>query len=147
MAEEFQVVDVWLCRFPSAEAADAYFEETYEDDDRPISQFAADMSEQFYDHDFMECGDFYDPPVNDVTKSVALHSFSSSYLTEAVEAFRSNPFTPFNLVLMLWNREIEHPVLLAHPADATLSWSVCLQSGGRVRRLTSRCTRPPQRLA
>ena len=49
VAKEFEVVDVWLCRFPSEEAADRYFEETYDedDDDRPISQFAADMGERF----------------------------------------------------------------------------------------------------
>ncbi|MHB9065994.1 MAG: hypothetical protein ACYC4B_19530 [Pirellulaceae bacterium] len=45
MAEEFEVVNVWLCRSPVPEEADAYFEEMYdEDDDRPISQFAADTS-------------------------------------------------------------------------------------------------------
>lgn len=118
MAEEFNFVDVWLCRFASEEAADAYFEETYdEDDNRPISQFAADMGERFYDHDFIERGDFYDPPVNDVTKAVALHSFSSSYLTEVVEALASNPFAPFNLVLMVWNREVEHPVSVDQPGQ------------------------------
>ena len=31
MAKGFDVVDVWVGRFPSAEAADAYFDETYND--------------------------------------------------------------------------------------------------------------------
>jgi len=107
MAEEFEIVDIWLCRFPSVTAADAYFAKTYGDDDRPISQFAADMGERFYDHDFMEQGRFHDPPVNDLAKAVARHSFSSSYSAEVVEGFRLNPFAPFNIVLMMCNREIE----------------------------------------
>jgi hypothetical protein len=117
VAEEFGVVDVWLCRFASAEAADAYFEETYEEDDdgRPISPFAADMGERFYDHDFVERGDFHDPPINDVAGAVARHSFSSSYLAAVVEAFRAKPVAPFNMVLLVWNREIERPVSVAQP--------------------------------
>ena len=117
MAKEFDVVDIWLCRFPSEEAADAYFEETYDedDDDRPISGFAADMGERFYDHDFMERGDFHHPPVSDVSEAVAPHSFSSSYLAEVVAAFRSKPLAQFNAVLLVWNREIEHPVSVAEP--------------------------------
>ena len=117
MTKEFQVVDVWLCRFPSVEAVDAYFEETYDEEnyDRPISQFAADMGERFYDHDYIERGDFHEPPVSDVARVVALHSFSSSYLSQVVEAFRLKPFAPFNTVLLVWNREIAHPVSIAKP--------------------------------
>src|SRR5215203_243105 len=105
MPKEFEVVDVWLCRFPSAEAADAYFDEAYDedDDDRPISQFASDMGERFYDHDFVERGEFHDPPVGDVATALAAHSFSSSYLSKVVEASRSKPFAPFNSVLLVWN--------------------------------------------
>lgn len=117
MAKEFEVVDVWLCRFPAEEAADRYFEETYDedDDDRPISQFAADMGERFYDHDFLERGDFHNPPIKDVANAVALHSFSSSYLADVVEASGAKPYSGFNCVLLVWNREIEHPVSVAKP--------------------------------
>ena len=123
MAEEFEIVDVWLCRFPSEASADAYFAETYgdHDDDHPISLFASDMGEWFYDHDFMEQGDFHDPPVYDVAKAVASHSFSSSYLADVVEAFRSNPFAPFNMVFMMYDREIERPVSVYRP-DRTLHY-------------------------
>jgi hypothetical protein len=135
MAAEFEVVDVWVCCFPSAEAAAAYFEETYdegdEDDDseeddeeaeaRSISQFAADAGERYYNHDFMERGAFHDPPIADIAAAVSPHSFSSSYLSEVVEAFRANPSAPFNCVLLVWNREIEYPVSIATPA-ATLHY-------------------------
>ncbi len=109
MAQEFENLDIWLCRFPSAKAADAYFKERHSGT-RPISQFAADMGERFYDHDFMERGDFFDPPTHQVAAVIAEHSFSSSYLSEVVEAFRTNPSEPFNMVLLVWNREIERPV-------------------------------------
>lgn len=121
MAEEFKVVDVWLCRFASTEAADAYFAESYDDDDSPISPFAADMGERFYDHDFMERGAFCNPPTDDVAAVVAPHSFSSSYLAEVVAAFRAKPFAPFNAVLLVWNREIEHPTSVDGP-DRTLHY-------------------------
>ena len=118
MAKEFEIVDVWLCCFPSADAADAYFDETYDDDDRPISAFAADMGEGFYDHDFMERGEFHNPPISDVTAAIAPHSFSSSYLSRVIEASRSKPFAPFNTVLLVWNREIERPTSVARPGRA-----------------------------
>jgi hypothetical protein len=118
MAEEFEVVDVWLCRFPSEAAADTYFEETYGDDDRLISQFGADMGERFYDHDFIERGAFYDPPITSVADAVAAHSYSSSYLAEVIDAFHSKPCVPFKTVLLVWNREIERPASVAHPERA-----------------------------
>jgi Immunity protein 22 len=114
VAEEFEIVDVWVGRFPSSESADAYFEETYDDDDGPISQFAADMGESFFDHDFMERA-FHDPPSDDFAKALASHSFSSSYLSAAVEAFELHPLTPFNLVLTVCNEEIGRPVSVSKP--------------------------------
>ena len=117
MASESEFVDVWLCRFPSKQHADSYFEETYGDDDemRPISPFAADMGQLFYDHDVMERGAFYDPPISDVSAAIAPHSYSTSYLAEVNAAFRSKPFVPFNFVLLFWDQEIEHPASIAKP--------------------------------
>lgn len=53
---ESEIADVWVGRFASQAAHDAYLEETYSetDEDSPISQFAADQGSWFYDHDFME---------------------------------------------------------------------------------------------
>src|SRR5689334_6224566 len=111
VAEEFRAVDIWVCRFPSAQAAEAYFEETYaeeledaeepEDDDRPISQFAGDMGQVSYDHDFMERGEFREPPVSDLGAALAGHSYAASYLAKAVEAFGAGPSVPFNAVLLV----------------------------------------------
>ncbi len=109
VAKEFEIIDVWVGRFSSSELANAYFDETYDDDDRPISEFAADMGESFYDHDFMERA-FHDQASDDFAKALAAHSFSSSYLSAATEAFELHPLKPFNLVLTVCNEEIERPV-------------------------------------
>ena len=108
-------VDVWLCCFASEAAVEAYFDESYEDDDHPISKFAADMGESYYDHDYMELGDFRDPPISDIKVALSHHSYSSSYLAEVVAAFSANPFNPFNSMLLMWNHEIERPVSIARP--------------------------------
>lgn len=117
MADEFEIIDVWLCRFPSKADADAYFEENYDevDDECPISPFAADMDQVSYDHDFMERGEFHDPPMNDAGEAIAPSSFSSSYHAAVVQAFRLRPFAPFNCVLLVWNREIEKPISVDKP--------------------------------
>ncbi|RYX82611.1 hypothetical protein EON83_18745 [bacterium] len=48
-------VDVWVGLFSSRERLEKYLEEIYDDDDStPLSEFAGDMDEFFYDHDFFE---------------------------------------------------------------------------------------------
>ena len=46
---------VWVGRFKSQKALDAYMEEVLDegDDDAPISRFAADQGVGFYDHDLV----------------------------------------------------------------------------------------------
>ncbi len=49
-------VNIWLGKFESFEHFNLFLKETYDenDDDAPISQFAASQSETFYDHDWLE---------------------------------------------------------------------------------------------
>lgn len=118
----WEVVDLWVGRFGSAEAADAYFEETYSDDEdeqgrvieRPISPFAADMGATFYDHDFLE-REYHDPPLADLAAALARHSFATSYVAQAVAAAGPDLQTPFDLVLLVFGREIEKPVSVKAP--------------------------------
>lgn len=115
--DPFREVDVWVGRFPSREAADACFAETYaegDDDDPPISSFAADMGEVFYDHDFVERA-YLDPSATDFAAALAPHSWSSSYLAAAAAAFAADPLLPFDTLLCVWNREIGHPVSVERP--------------------------------
>ncbi|MFL6261706.1 MAG: immunity 22 family protein [Thermoanaerobaculia bacterium] len=54
--EEGQIVSVWLGRLGSQDALDAFLAEQYDDeqDDEPVSAFAAEIGLSFYDHDFFE---------------------------------------------------------------------------------------------
>jgi hypothetical protein len=120
VADEFEVVDVWVGQFPSEEAADDYFEETYADpedgEEQPISQFAADMGESFYDHDFVE-REFHPQGISDLSKALAGHSFSSSYSENVIEAAsRADVPEPIDTVLLVWGGEIEAPVSVRTPA-------------------------------
>src|SRR5262245_56143250 len=46
---------VWVARFKSNKALDEYMDEAFDDDDEdaPISRFAADQGVGFYDHDLV----------------------------------------------------------------------------------------------
>ena len=117
---EYEVVDVWLGQFVDKAAADSYFEETYpdpvDDEEQPISQFAAAMGETFYDHDFLEWG-FHPHGVSDLRTALASHSFSSSYASSVADAAAAlTEPDQVNLVLLLWGREIKRPISVRTPA-------------------------------
>ncbi|MGX5202224.1 hypothetical protein [Aliikangiella sp. IMCC44632] len=50
--------DFWIGNFLTPELQGGYFKEDYDpdDDDDPISKFAEDQGEVWYDHDFLEMG-------------------------------------------------------------------------------------------
>lgn len=54
---------IWVAHFETEDALEKYMEEQYDedDDDAPISRFAADQGESFYDHDLVY-GQFHDSP-------------------------------------------------------------------------------------
>jgi hypothetical protein len=114
MAGEWETFDVWVGRFPSAAAVEGYFKETHtgEEDNPPISRFAAEVGTWFYDHDFMEYT-FHDPPVLDFAAAVRERSFATSYASPAVKAFEAAPLVPFNLVLVISGDQIDTPVSVA----------------------------------
>ena len=64
MSEPRHTMHLWAGTFPSEERLHDYFQETYdeEDEDAPLSQFAADLGAERYDHDFTERG-YADRPV------------------------------------------------------------------------------------
>lgn len=59
---------IWVARFESEEALEQYMQEQYDedDDDAPISQFAADQGESFYDHDLVYGQYHASPQVSDL---------------------------------------------------------------------------------
>ena len=115
MSEKWDVVDVWVCRFPSEEAVEVYFEETYgQEEDVPISAFAADMGHWYYDHDFVY-REFHDPPAQALEEALERCPQLEGVHPQLLEAFRASPLSPFNLFLVAFGREIEEPKSIELP--------------------------------
>lgn len=74
-------VSVWIGRFGSSEELDEYFEEQYDNDAEPISEFARDFQLTFYDHDFIEVN--RQPNRLSVRQLFESLSYSSSFIDEA----------------------------------------------------------------
>lgn len=117
MAPEFERVDVWLGRFGSEEALDRYFDETYGEDDAPISRFAADMDATFYDHDLVER--VFRPASHDPLALLEGLSFADEFARHAAtrwhEAQRSAlphrppDAPPLDVVVLVFGGEIDAP--------------------------------------
>jgi len=108
MAKEFEVISIWFGRFPSEERLKRYMEETYDDGNAPISEFATDQEELFYDHDFVEFS--FRTPSQNAAELLADHSFSSSYIPKAIEVFHKRQLGQMNSVILVWGVEIDKPV-------------------------------------
>ena len=109
MAKQWDVVDAWVCSFQSAEAVEEYFAETYgQEDGTPISMFAEDMSESYYDHDFVY-REFHEPPAHALEEALERWPQLAWAHRQMIEAFRASPVSPFNLFLVAFGREIERP--------------------------------------
>ncbi len=76
---------VWIAYFESEDALEAYMEEQYDedDDDAPISKFAADQDESFYDHDLVY-GQFHESP--NARKLIECWGFPEKAVAGVVEA-------------------------------------------------------------
>lgn len=93
-------VHVWLGRFSNERALDLYLEETYGDDDGPISAFAADMGTGFYDHDFVESS--FREATSDAAALLEGHSYAESFAARVVEAWSRLPAAgePMNVPIL-----------------------------------------------
>jgi hypothetical protein len=106
---------IWLGRFPSEAALDAYFEESYGEDDQPINQFAADQGERFYDHDWVERS--FDPS-GDLRAQIAPHSHSKDYLDRVIELARSRGIVGANVFILADKGEFDRPVSVHAPSHS-----------------------------
>jgi hypothetical protein len=110
MATEYEILDVWVGTFPTELRLTEYLAETYSDDDSvPISQFAADMGERSYNHDFVERS-FHESSTSVLRSRLEPHSFSPSYAAAAATAFESASLPDFNTILLVWGEQFRHPV-------------------------------------
>lgn len=102
-----KVVDVWVGSIKSKSDFDAYFEDTYSDDDGPISKFAEDQGESFYDHDFVEFIHFDEPQtLIEVLKPLSYSSgFAEAILAQASDSVVQIP----NCVFADYDQQFERP--------------------------------------
>ncbi len=109
MATEFNVVDVWLGDFPSEIRFSEYLAEIYsvEDDKSPISQFAADQKQWFYDHDFVER--YFFEKTTDLPRALSQCSFISSYINDVVATYKARELPPVNVALLVFGNAIRTP--------------------------------------
>lgn len=110
MAAEFRVVDVWVGRFTSEATFRDYLRETYSDDEdeSPISKFAEDMGETYYNHDFREAG-YHGGPSSDLKTLLDGYSFASSYSAPAIAEYSRQDPGPINAVILIWGESIASP--------------------------------------
>lgn len=99
----------WLGRFPSAERLGAYFEETYgaDRDDVPVSEFAREQGERWYDHDFLEYG--FNPSAASVAELVRGYSYHEQYTAELTQWAVQLGFPTVNTLVFISESEIARP--------------------------------------
>ena len=98
-------VKVWVGSFATQEVFNRYLAETYGDGE-PISQFAADMGETFYDHDFLETS-FHKEPIQDVKQAFKQHSFSEHYVERVSFDISELNVGEFNAIIEICSDEIK----------------------------------------
>lgn len=112
-------VDVWVGRFRSRAAFSTYFSETFDEeaDDRPISHFAADLGQPFYDHDAIETS-FHSRPLP-LPEMIAPHSGAMSFLTPVQAVFEEVGWPPKggrpNTVVLAYDQAIDQPATIERP--------------------------------
>jgi hypothetical protein len=108
--DETETSHFWVGRFPKA-LAETYFAEVYPDDEdrerTPLSAFARDQGEGFYDHDFLEYG-FSSRP-KPVEKLVEGYSYSDQWGAELARRAAEAGLTGVNWFAFISEGEIERP--------------------------------------
>ncbi|PQO35476.1 immunity 22 family protein [Blastopirellula marina] len=99
-------VAVWIGSFPKKSEFNAYLKETYGDDDvdRPISQFAVDLKETFYDHDFV-FGEWYRGKPRSVETMLDGWRGADSFLTAAVAAAKKKKIADGNTIIIAYDHQ------------------------------------------
>jgi len=98
----------WAGKFATLESFTDLFVETYgDDDDTPISQFAATQNETFYDHDFIEYG--YSSEPETLPEFVENYSYSDQWLNEFAAMVESNGLADINAFVFISDSEISDP--------------------------------------
>jgi hypothetical protein len=110
--ESTQTAHFWLGYFPNPERVAAYFNEVYDETDAdrehtPLSEFARDQGEKWYDHDFLEYG--LNPFTASITELVAGYSYHDQYAGELTQRAIQLGLSAVNMFVFINEAEIDHP--------------------------------------
>jgi hypothetical protein len=98
----------WIGRFSNARAVGKYFKENHDDEnENPISQFAADQKEQYYDHDKMEYG--FKAKPKSIEALVSGYSYSDQWSEELVQMVKKKRLEEMNMFVFINQSEIGKP--------------------------------------
>ena len=100
-------VSVWIGTFPSEKALADYFEEQFDDQDKPLSPFAADQGQDYYDHDFIEFT--FHKKAKGIADIVNVHSHAISYSAAVVAACKAKKITKANAIVLCFDGCIRKP--------------------------------------
>lgn len=110
MPSDFEIVEVWACRFTDRAAFEEYVREMPRDDiEEPLSEFISDQGRPWYDHDLFGAA-FHDEPSADIEKLLrAGHAFASSYAPTAAAVARQRGLDECNATITLWGENSWDP--------------------------------------
>lgn len=100
-------VAVWAGAFPKKSDFNAYLKETYgdeDDDETPISQFAADLKQPFYDHDYV-FGEWYKGKPRSVEAMLEGWRGADSFVAEAVAAAKKKKVADGNTIIIAYDHQ------------------------------------------
>jgi len=102
-------VHLWLGAFASQKRLDQYLEYTRDEDDdeSPINEFAADQSEDHYDHDWMEA--IYEQG-SSIKTLLESPSYSPAFSKDAINVAKKLNLDDQNTVFMIDSQLIDKPV-------------------------------------
>ena len=102
----------WVGRFSSMQQLAGYFAEVYDDEDEdreqtPLSGFARDMGETWYDHDFLEYA--YGEACATVEELADGYSYHEQWAAELARRTTDAGLTGVNTIVFISRDQIEHP--------------------------------------
>ncbi len=99
----------WLGCFPCEQRVVGYFAEVYDEDREhtPLSQFAHDQSETWYDHDFMEHG--FNLHSRSIEELVNGHSYFKEWTAELVRRAAEIGLNDMNMIVFISQDQIDNP--------------------------------------
>ena len=103
---DMQISHFWVGHLPES-IRDRYFEEILDEgDDAPLSMFAQDQGQKYYDHDFLEYGW---RAAGTVQELVAGYSYSDQWADELARRVADAGLKGFDFFLFISQEEVKQP--------------------------------------